>query len=432
MSHRTILKLALPAIVSNVTVPLLGLIDTAIVGHLGSPVYIGAIAIGGMIFSIIYWIFGFLRAGTSGFTSQAFGAERTSDIKATLQRSMLFALAVAILLLVLQVPIAKIAFQLLNSSADVEQTARTYFYICIWGAPAVLLLYGFNGWFIGLQSTKITMFISLIQNLVNIVLSILFVFGFGMKVAGVALGTLLAQYIGLVMAVYFWKTHFKRYFHLDWTKKVLQNKDEILRFLRVNRDIMLRTLCILSVTTFFTSMGARQGNLTLAANAILIQFFYLFSYFMDGFSNAGEALAGQYHGAHDILNFKKTVHLVFCWATILSLFCSVVYLLLGKFLLSLLTNNQEVMNLASQYFEWTILVPLVGFAAFIWDGIFIGITATRYLFLSMFLATCGYFIAFALTFPTWGNHGLWFSFCLFLLLRGLFQTAFYPHLLKQK
>lgn len=432
MSHRTILKLALPAIVSNVTVPLLGLVDTAIVGHLGSPVYIGAIAIGGMIFSVIYWIFGFLRAGTSGFTSQAFGAGNTPDVKATLQRSILFALAVAILLLVLQVPIAKIAFQLLNSSAEVENAARTYFYICIWGAPAVLLLYGFNGWFIGLQSTKSTMFISLIQNLSNIVLSLLFVFGFGMRVAGVALGTLLAQYIGLLMALHFWKTRFKLYFHLDWTKKVLQNKEEILRFLRVNRDIMLRTLCILAVTTFFTSMGARQGNLTLAANAILIQLFYLFSYFMDGFSNAGEALAGQYHGAHDTSNFKKTVHLVFSWATILSLFCSVVYLLLGKFILSLLTNNQEVLKLSSQYFGWTVLVPLVGFAAFIWDGIFIGITATRYLFLSMFLATCGFFIAFALTFPSWGNHGLWFSFCLFLLLRGLFQTAFYPHLLKQR
>jgi MATE family multidrug resistance protein len=432
MNHSAILKLALPAIVSNITVPLLGLVDTAIVGHLGSPVYIGAIAVGGMIFSIIYWIFGFLRAGTSGFTSQALGAHRAADVKATLQRSMLFALGVAVLLLLLQFPIAETALRILKPAPDVAQAARTYFYICIWGAPAVLLLYGFNGWFIGLQNTKITMLISLVQNLMNIVLSLFFVFGLGMKVAGVALGTLLAQYIGLGMAFILWRLRFPQYLHLEWTEKILKNKAELLRFLAVNRDIMLRTLCILAVTTFFTSVGARQGNLMLAANAILIQLFYLFSYFMDGFSNAGEALSGQFHGARDLPNFRTTVRLVFIWATLLAVCCSLIYWLFGSSILTLLTNNQSVLQLAKSYSAWTVCIPLAGFAAFIWDGIFIGITTTRSLFLSMFLASCGFFIAFALTFPTWGNHGLWFSFCLFLFLRGAFQTLFFPSILKRK
>lgn len=431
MSHRSILRLALPAIVSNITVPLLGLVDTAIVGHLGSAIYLGAISIGATVFSVIYWIFGFLRAGTSGFTSQALGAKDVEGVKTTLQRSALFAVVTGLVILTLQVPIAEAGFYFLNCTGDVGREARTYYYICIWGAPAVFLLYGFNGWFVGLQSTRTTMVIAIFQNVINIVLSLIFVFCLNMKVAGVALGTVLAQYSGLGLALLLWQKKFKIYTRLEWSRELLRNRTELLLFFRVNRDIMLRTLCLLAVTTFFTSMGARQGNLVLAANALLIQFFYLFSYFMDGFANAGEALAGRFYGARDGRNFKETVKRLFYWAGTLSIGCSLVYIVCGKYLLALLTDDASTLSLAATYLKWVALIPIVGFTAFIWDGIFIGITATKQLFLSMAFATVCFYLCFALTGRALGNDGLWLSFCLFLLMRGIFQTAFYPALLKR-
>ena len=431
MSHRSILRLALPAIVSNITVPLLGLVDTAIVGHLGSAIYLGAISIGATVFSVIYWIFGFLRAGTSGFTSQALGAKDVEGVKTTLQRSALFAVVTGLVILALQVPIAEAGFYFLNCTGDVGREARTYYYISIWGAPAVFLLYGFNGWFVGLQSTRTTMVIAIFQNVINIVLSLIFVFCLNMKVAGVALGTVLAQYSGLGLALLLWQKKFKIYTRLEWSRELLRNRTELLLFFRVNRDIMLRTLCLLAVTTFFTSMGARQGNLVLAANALLIQFFYLFSYFMDGFANAGEALAGRFYGARDGRNFKETVKRLFYWAGMLSIGCSLVYIVCGKYLLALLTDDASTLSLATTYLKWVALIPIVGFTAFIWDGIFIGITATKQLFLSMAFATVCFYLCFALTGRAFGNDGLWLSFCLFLLMRGIFQTAFYPALLKR-
>ena len=428
---RAVLRIALPAIVSNVTVPLLGLVDTAIVGHLGSPAYIGAIAVGGMIFSVIYWLFGFLRAGTSGFTSQAFGANYEDGVTASLLRSSFFALLVSGLILLLQYPIGELAFRLIDSTPEVEAAARTYFRVCIWGAPAVILLYGFNGWFIGLQSTRITMAVALVQNVVNILASLFFVFVLEMEVAGVALGTVAAQYVGLAMAVVMWRKRFPQYCRVSPATRVLDGK-ALLDFVQVNRDIFLRTLCIICVTSFFTTVGARQGNIVLAANSILLQLFYLFSFFMDGFSNAGEALAGQYVGARDSRAFKRTVGCVFKWGVAVAAVFTLVYAVWGGSVLSLLTDDADVLALAAVFMPWTVAVPFSGFAAFLWDGIFIGTTSTGRLFLSMFLATCGFFLLFFLLFPLIGNHGLWVAFCFFLLLRGFVQTLFYPGLFAKK
>lgn len=438
-----ILRVALPAIVSNVTVPLLGLADTAIVGHMGKASYIGAIAVGTMIFSVIYWLFGFLRAGTSGFASQAYGAGRAGDVVAALVRSSVFALTVAAALLLLQGPIAWMAFRLAGATPEVEAGAYTYYNICIWGAPAVILLYGINGWLVGLQQTRVTMTVAVVQNAANVALSLLFVFGWRMQVAGVALGTLTAQYVGLLLALWHirrlsrkfgWDDDFSASFHAlrRSTKrylKLLFGKEN--RFFSVNRDIFFRTLCILSVTTFFTMAGARQGDLALAVNALLLQLFYLFSYFMDGFSNAGEALAGEYYGRRDFRRLNRMIAALFFIGFVLSITFVFLYGAFVPLYLHLMTDSRDVSVAASAYVGWIVAVPLVGFMAFLWDGIFIGQTLTRPMFLTMLLAAVVFFAVYFIASPTWGNHALWLAFCLFLLLRGVSLTVAYLHRKKQ-
>ena len=297
---RQILQIALPSIVSNITVPLLGLIDVAIVGHLGSPAYIGAIAVGGMLFNIIYWIFGFLRMGTSGMTSQAFGKRDLPEVVRLLLRSVGIGLAVAFCLILLQTPIRQGAFLLIHPTDEVREMATLYFHICIWGAPAMLGLYGLTGWFIGMQNSRIPMYIAITQNVVNIIASLGLVYLCGMKVEGVALGTLIAQYAGFLMGIVLWMHNYgrlKRFWEIKNYKLKIKGregagiweKEAMFRFFQVNRDIFLRTLCLVAVTLFFTSAGASQGEIILAVNTLLMQLFTLFSYVMDGFAYAGEA-----------------------------------------------------------------------------------------------------------------------------------------------
>mgnify|MGYP000500366421 FL=1 len=296
--NKKILQLAIPSIVSNITVPLLGLIDVAIVGHLGSAAYIGAIAVGGMLFNIIYWLFGFLRMGTSGMTSQAFGQRDLKEVTRVLLRAVGVGLFIALCLLLLQYPIRKIAFLLIDATPEVRELATVYFNICVWGAPAVLGLYSFAGWFIGMQNSRFPMFIAITQNVVNIVASLSFVYLLDMKIEGVALGTLIAQYAGLFMASLLWLRYYGR-LKIAFRWREIIGKTAMKRFFQVNSDIFFRTLCLVAVTTFFTSTGARQGDVVLAVNTLLMQLFTLFSYIMDGFAYAGEAMTGRYVGAQD-------------------------------------------------------------------------------------------------------------------------------------
>ena len=274
--NRRILHLAIPSFVSNITVPLLGLVDVTIVGHLGATAYIGAIAVGGLLFNILYWNFGFLRMGTSGLTSQAYGRkDKEAEIRVLVQ-AVSVGLFSALAMLILQYPIERLAFRLLDTSAEVEQYAVTYFRICIWGAPAVLAQYGFTGWFIGMQNSRYPMYIAIVMNVINIVCSSCFVFLFGMKVEGGALGTVVAQYSGVIMAWWLWIYNYKE------LRGRITFKGSLLliamrRFFTVNRDIFLRTLCLIGVTTFFTSTGARQGDVILAVNTLLMQLFTLIS-----------------------------------------------------------------------------------------------------------------------------------------------------------
>jgi len=337
---RQILQIALPSIVSNITVPLLGLIDVAIVGHLGSPAYIGATAVGGMLFNIIYWIFGFLRMGTSGMTSQAYGKRDLPEIVRLLIRSVGIGLAVALCLILLQVPIRQAAFQIIRPTEEVREMATLYFHICIWGAPAMLGLYGLSGWYIGMQNSRIPMYIAITQNIVNIMASLSLVCFFGMKVEGVALGTLIAQYAGFLMGLVLWMNRYgklKKY--IVW-KGVLQ-KEAMIRFFQVNRDIFLRTLCLVAVTLFFTSAGASQGEIILAVNTLLMQLFTLFSYVMDGFAYAGEALSGRYIGARNRKAFTDTVRHLFIWGAGLTVLFTLVYASGGNAFLALLTERNN-------------------------------------------------------------------------------------------
>lgn len=422
--HRDILQIALPAIVSNITVPLLGLIDVAIVGHLGSAAYIGAIAVGGMMFNVIYWIFGFLRMGTSGLTSQALGARHLDECVRLFVRSLSIGLAVALLLIMLQVPIRTVALLVMQPTAEVSALASTYFNICIWGAPAMLASFAITGWLIGMQNSRIPMLVAIMQNVINIVASLFFVFVMGMKVEGVALGTLIAQYGGLLVAVLLCMKHYGR-LRRYYTVARMWERGAMMRFLNVNRDIFFRTLCLVSVMLFFTSAGSWQGEEVLAVNTLLMQLYMFFSYFMDGFAYAGEALCGKHYGAGNKALLSATVRSVFKWGVIMAAVFFAVYIVGCDIILSLLTNETSVLLLASRYTLWAAVLPLAGMAAFVWDGIFIGCTLTRSMLISMFAAAASFFAVYHLAMPVMGNHGLWLAFAVFVFMRGAVLTLLY-------
>ena len=423
-----ILRLAIPAIISNVTVPLLGLVDMAIVGHMGDVAYIGAISIGSMIFTSLYWMFGFLRMGTSGITAQEYG--RKGDTERIFRQTALIALLLSAGILLLCWPICKVALWLMSPEESVLPHVVTYYYICVIGAPAVLLQYSLTGWFIGLQDTKRPMIIAISQNVFNIVMSLLFVYALHMKVEGVALGTMLSQWFAVILGLLL--RHHPNPPHKGGVKDIssanvdpLFRKGEVKRLFTVNRDIFLRTLCMLSVLFFFTSAGSRQGANLLAVNTLLMQTWLIFSYFMDGFAFAGEALCGQYYGAGNRQMLMKTVKDLFVWGIGLAMVFTMLYGFFTTDFLSLLTDEADVMALAHDYSVWMILLPAVGFSAFLWDGIFIGMTNSRGMFLSCATAALCFGAIYCLSVDTMGNNGLWLAWMVFLFVRGAVQLVLF-------
>lgn len=417
-----ILRIALPSIVSNITVPLLGLVDAAIAGHLGSPVCLGAIAVGGMIFNMLYWLFSFLRMGTGGLTAQAFGASRPDEAFRVLLRSLGVAVSFGLLFILCQMPILHLVFHFLSATPEVKASARIYYSILIWGAPAVMSLYSFVGWFLGMQNARFPMYISIVQNVLNIAVSLILVVSLKMRIEGVAIGTLVAQYGGLVLAIFLWRKHYARLFVRQALKDLWQ-RAPIARFFAVNRDIFLRTLCLVAVTTSFTSFGAAMGDLTLAGNALLMQFFILFSYVMDGFAYAGEALGGRYVGATSRQPFVRLTRHLFCWGVSLAVAFTLLYAVGGGWILEILTNETDVVSAARPLLPLVCCVPLVSMPAFVFDGLYIGATATRQMLLSMAAAT-GVFFAMQAVLPP-GNPMLWVSFLCYLGTRGLVQAFLY-------
>ncbi len=428
-TNRDILRIALPAIVSNITVPLLGLVDTSIAGHLGNEYYIGAIAIGGLMFNIMYWIFCFLRWGTSGLTAQALGAGKEGEITNILYRSGLIAIVIGLLLIALQWPLLKVCLWLVKPDEAVAALASEYFYVCIYGAVAVQLLYALSGWFIGMQNSRIPMVIAIVQNAVNIPLSLFFAYVLDLKVVGIALGTVCALYVALALAVVLGVAKYRKYLVRSPWSEVLRHS-ELVRFFKVNRDIFLRMIFLLAVTTWFTTAGSNQGPDILAANTMLFQMFYLFSFFFDGFANAGEALCGRYWGARDVESFVVVVKRVFAWGLLIVGIFTVVYIAFGDMMLSMLSDQDKVLLVAQRYLCWLVLIPICGLLSFVWDGVFIGATATRHLLLSMAVGTAVFFIAYAILFPLLGNDGLWISFLLYLLGRGLTQCPTFRRVIK--
>ena len=415
-----ILKIALPAIVTNITVPLLGLVDTAIVGHMGDASYIGAIAVGSMVFNLVYWVFGFLRMGTSGLTAQARGRRDQGEIRSLLGRSLTVAFTIAFLILLLQIPLRDMMLWLIGPTDDVRPLAVTYYHIVVWGAPAMLGLYGLSGWFIGMQNTRLPMMISILQNVVNILASLTLVYGLNMKVEGVAWGTVVAQYAGFVTALTMLVRYYRRYVVVS-----LCSMKEFVPFLRVNSDIFLRTLCLVAVNLYFTSAGARQGATILAVNALLLQLYLLFSYIMDGFAYAGEALGGRFWGARNRQAFQEVVGRLFVWGAGMTVLFTTLYIVGGMPFLRLLTDEDSVVSAAREFVWWAYLIPVAGVAAFVWDGIFIGITQTRGMLLSAALASVVFLAGVTWLMPLMGNHGLWLSMLLYLAVRGAVQSVIY-------
>ena len=420
--NRSILRLMLPSVVSNITVPLLGMVDLGIVGHLGNDAQIGAIGIGTAGFNMLYWIFAFLRMGTTGLTGQAHGARNKSECATSLLRALFAGLLIAAIICLLQLPVLRCIEFIMRPSQAVLPYYEQYFSICIWGAPAILCNYALTGWFIGMQNTRIPMMVAIVQNIINIASSLVFVLTLGWGLEGVALGTLTGLYSGLVLAGYCALKLWQRKKLPNPQISVLFDANKISKFATMNADIFLRTLCLVSVMTFFTSAGSRQNDNILAANTILMQFFLLFSFFIDGLCNAAEALSGEYHGASDSIMLRRSVRYLFQWAIILASIFTLLFIVGGEPLLRVLTNQEEVIITAYHYIPWIWMVPLVSVLAFVWDGIFIGLCWSRGMLFSMFIAACTFFVIYFCSFDTMQNTALWLAFVCYMGTRGAIQT----------
>lgn len=429
--NRQILHIALPSIIANITTPLLGMVDMAIVGHMGDPVFIAAISLGGIIFSMIYWIFGFLRMGTSGLTAQAYGADDLPRRDAVLQLALTLAVAIGIIFIILHKPLLRLMLHFLGADNETNLLASQYFNILIYGAPATLATYAFNGWFIGMQNSRAAMWTSLIINVVNIAASLTLVYALRLGISGVASGTLIAQWAGMIAAAAFCR---KYQVKLRGFPAAVAHQP-IGRFFSVNRDIFLRTLCLVAVTVWFTRAGARQGDLVLAVNALLMQLFLLFSYIMDGFAFSAEAIMGKISGRHSISSApdieKKeklsALKALFSIGIIIAATFTAIYAFGGDVILKLLSDDPKVISLSADYRMWAVTIPFVSFGAFIWDGVFIGETLTRYMLIDMFAAMTVFFITYFSLFHLLGNHALWLAFIFYLGARAIIQSLLYRH-----
>jgi len=424
--NRNILRLAIPNIVSNLSVPLLGAVDTALMGHLEKVSYLGALAVGSMIFNFIFWGFGFLRMGTTGLTAQAFGERNRGEAILILARAGGVALVFSLLIILLQSWIADFSFWVVQATPEVERYTRIYFDIRIYSAPAVLGLYAVNGWFLGMQNARYPMIVAIFLNSLNIVLDLLFVYGMDYHVDGVAMGTLIARYMGFFLAVglLFWN-------YRDWIRAYIHRRllhlASIKKFFSVNRDIFIRTLCLIFTFSFFTAKSAEMGDIILAANSILLQLWMMVSYGVDGFAFAAESLIGKYTGAKDTSRVKTAVKYCFYWGLGIGLGASLAYWVFDTPILYLFTDKQTVITAALAVYGWTILGPTVSSFSYIWDGIFIGATATGPMRDSMLIATVVIFLpAYYLGEPWFGNHAIWLAMNLFMIARGSTLTFYAP------
>lgn len=401
--NKDILKLAVPSILANITVPLVGMVDITVAGHLdvNAATMIGGIAIGSMLFDLLYWNFGFLRVGTGGLAAQAYGRGDRKECARILARALGIALACALVLIAIQWIFVKAAFLVVDSSPEVQALATRYFYIRIWAAPATLSLMALKGWFIGMQDSVSPMVTDMTVNGMNVLMSIVLALGFtigglhyeGIGFAGVAAGTVVAQYSGLLVAVALLLWKYLRNTLSTVTSKELRGLfkgDETRRFFVMNADLYVRSLCFIAIYIGFTVISARYGDVLLAVSSILMKLLMIFSYFTDGFAYAGEALTGRYIGAKDGLMVRQTVRWTFVWSMSIALVFMGIYHFAGVPMLRMMTSDPVVIDAAVGYLPWLLLMPVAGCAAFTWDGIYIGATASRQMRNSMLWATVSF------------------------------------------
>ena len=416
--NKEILRLAIPNMISNILIPMLGIIDTAIAGYIGEDVNIAALSIGTTIFSFIYWNCSFLRMGTSGITAQAYGAKLKKECANTLLRSLWLTLVIAFILVVFQRPVGNFALYVMQGSSKVQVLAAEYLFARIWAVPASITLFALHGWFIGMQDAKSPMVISIISMVANAIFCLIFVFRYNMGIAGIAYGTVVAQYLALVCTGILWFIKYSDYMKYFDVKESLRLKP-MTDFLHINKDIFLRSACVVLVYTFFTAASARFGDTILATNALLMQLFTLFSYMSDGFAYAGESLSGRFVGEKNAYLLKRFIRLLMFWSVVIALFFVLIYIVAWKQILMIFSPSEEILNLAGTYIGWIIAVPLVGCIPFMIDGIMVGATKTILLRNTVFISTALFFACFYVLTPIIGNIALWLSFLIFLLSRGI-------------
>ena len=417
ITHRYVVAMAVPIMLANVSQPLLGIVDTAVIGQLPEPYFIGGVAIGAMIFNLVYWAFGFLRMGTSGIAAQAWGAGDGKELTAIFYRALLLALILGLAVLALSPLLSRVAFWAIAASPDVEREARIYFDIRIWSAPFALANYAVLGWLIGIGAMRSAFVVQVWLYTVNMVLDYVFVMHLNMATAGIGYGTLIAEvstaFIGMAVVWRFLKAEGER----PSRTRVL-DREKVIRMIVVNSDIMVRSLLLTFGFSWFAAQGARLGEVTLAANAILLHFFSIGSYMIDGFANVTEALVGHAIGAKRRDRFARVVRVSSGWALVTGLVLSLATLAFGPWAIDLMAVNPEVRAVARSYLWWAALTPVLGAACFQLDGIFIGATRTRDMRNMMIVSFIVYIAAGYALVATLGNHGLWLAMCVFFILRG--------------
>ena len=425
--NRRVLRIAGPIILSNLSVPLLGAVDTAAMGHQPDAAYLGGVAIGALFFNFIYWGFGFLRMGTTGFAAQAHGAGNRDELGATLLRPLIIAGALGLLIMALQAPLAGLALHLLDPGAEVAALARDYIDIRIWGAPATLMLYALLGWQLGVQRPAAVLLLQLLLNGSNIAITLLLVVGLGWRIEGAATGTLIAEYLALVFGLWLARRALRDLAaRVDW--RALRDPARLIALLRVNRDIFLRTACLQVAFALFARSGAQFGEATLAGNAILLQFQSFLAFGLDGFAHAVEVLAGSAVGARSRRAFRSAVTVSSLWALALAAIFTLAYALAGSMLIALFTDLPEVRAAAEAMLPWMIASPLISIWSYQLDGIFIGATRTAAMRNAMILSLIGFVIAERIMAPAFGNDGLWSALLIFMGLRAVTLGAYYPAL----
>lgn len=426
LTHSRVLKIALPIVLSNATVPILGAVDTGVVGQMGLAAPIGAVGLGAIIVTSLYWIFGFLRMGTTGLTGQAQGAGRMGEVTAMLTRAVLAGLAGGLLVILLQAPLFWASFRLAPASAEVEALARDYMVIRIWSAPAAIALFGINGWLIGLERTRSVLVIQLWMNGLNIVLDLWFVLGLGWGVTGVAFATFLSEWTGLALGLWLCRDAFANPAWRDWPR--IFDRGRLRRMLAVNADILVRSLFLMAIFVSFLFVGSGFGDTTLAANHILVQFIEIAAFALDGFAFAAEALVAQAVGAASVARLRRAIWLTSLWSGIGSLMMTLAFYLWGGAIVDVMTTAPEVRAEARHYLHYMLAVPILGIASWMFDGIFIGATRTVDMRNMSILSTLVYGAAAAALVPGYANHGLWWAFLLSFVVRALTLAARYPAL----